>query len=836
MLTNTGTTHGSELRPKQSVTMVVPTMTSDHCVGLVTSSLQRLDGVIDVQGSFANHRLEVSFDDEKLDPPALKGAVERAGYPVTQMFERGIEADAETDEAIHLARALRLLWLAAVPTTLIMLLMAVHMFIWEIPGYRAVVAVLAFPVVFIAGRETHASALRSLLNGTANMNVLISMGSLPPYLIGLVGFFYAMTSFIEMAATIMTFHLVGRYLEARATGRASQAIRKLIALGAKTARVLRDGREVEVAVKDLAAGDVMVVRPGEKIPTDGEVVDGYSHVDEAIATGESVPVEKSEGAPVLGATINVEGLLHVRATRVGSDTFLAQVIRLIEQAQGSKVPIQEFADRVTGYFVPAVLLMSLASFAVWMLFGDTLRPVLEWGEGFLPWVDAGLDNWQIALLAAIAVLVIACPCALGLATPTAIMVSSGLGAERGVLVRSGEAVQTLKDIRLMVLDKTGTITVGKPSVTDIAPAQGFAEEDVLRFAAAVEAGSEHPIGQAIVSGATARGLALPSITEFESVRARGVRGKVEGRGVLVGARRLLADAGIALGSLEQAFGRLEEQGKTALFVVIDGRVAGVVGVADTVREDSARAIAALKELNIDPVMVTGDNEGAARAIAAEVGIDRVYAGVLPEGKVDIVRELQDEHGPVVGMVGDGINDAPALKQANVGIAIGAGADVAIEAADITLVRSELSKVVEAVRLSRSTFRKIVQNLFWAWFYNVSAIPIAAAGLLHPMIGVIAMTMSSLSVIGNSMLLRRVKLAGGVSSGPVRAAEMWRVQREAPTRGTPAGERERELVTDPVCGMQLDPAKAAVSVDSEGQTYYFCSHDCHRRFLARAGIV
>jgi P-type Cu+ transporter len=742
------------------VSLRIPTMGSDHCAGLVSSSLRRLDGVHEIRTTVAEHRAEVTFDPNRLDDGALRATVERAGYPVAAVEHPGEEPDDEELEARHLAVALHTVWLAAIPTTLIMVLMAIHMFVWEVPGYQVIVAVLAFPVVFVAGWATHRSAWRSLTNRTANMDVLISMGSIPPYLVGLVGFVYEMTSFMEMAATIMTFHLLGRYLEARATGQASQAIRTLVQLGAKTARVRRDGVEVEVPVAELAIGDVMVVRPGEKVPTDGEVLEGHSHIDESIATGESLPVEKSPGDMVLGATINREGMLAVRATRVGSETFLAQVIRLVREAQGSKVPIQEFADRITSYLVPAVVVIALGSFAAWALAPDALRPIIEWGEGFLPWVDAGRPTLVLAALAGVAVLVIACPCALGLATPTAIMVSSGRGAERGVLLRSGLAVQTLKDIEVIVLDKTGTITRGEPVVTDVVPlSSDYSADTLLSFAAAVEAGSEHPIGQAMVTAATDRGLEVQPVTEFEALTAAGVRGRVGDRAVAVGSRRL-ADEGIATvrSEAESALSELEEAGKTAVFVAIDAHVIGVIAVADTVKDDSAAAIAQLRALGITSVMVTGDNERTARYIAAQVGIDEVRAGVLPEGKVDAIRQLQRQHGEVVAMVGDGINDAPALKAANVGIAIGAGADVAIEAADVTLVSGQLTKAVEAVRLSRATFRTIRQNLFWAWFYNAAAIPIAAIGLLHPMIGVIAMTTSSLSVVGNSLRLRRVDIA------------------------------------------------------------------------------
>jgi P-type Cu+ transporter len=539
-------------------------------------------------------------------------------------------------------------------------------------------------------------------------------------------------------------------------------------------------------VAQLQVDDVMIIRPGEKIPTDGEVVEGRSHVDESIATGESIPVEKTPGAAVLGATINREGLLAVRAKRVGAETFLAQVIKLVRAAQGSKVPIQEFADRVTSYFVPAVIVVALGSFAAWALFPDTLRPILEWGEGFLPWVDSERAVLALAALAGVAVLVIACPCALGLATPTAIMVSSGIGAERGVLIRSGLAVQTLKDVRYVVLDKTGTITKGEPSVTDVLPVDpDVPSARLLGLAAAVEAGSEHPIGEAIVAAAVERGIDIPKVTEFESLTAAGVRGDVNGSAVFVGARRALPDHLRSNPLVEQLLVPLEQEGKTAVVVTADDRLLGVVAVADTVKDDSARAVAALIDMGITPVMVTGDNERTARHVARQVGIDEVRAGVLPEGKVDAIRRLQDEHGPVVAMVGDGINDAPALKAANVGIAIGAGADVAIEAADVTLVSGELTKAVEAIRLSRATFRKIRQNLFWAWFYNLAAVPIAAIGLLHPMIGVIAMTSSSLSVVGNSLLLRRTQLGDGTGAAASGRAGTAGARRETGPEAGPA---------------------------------------------------
>ncbi len=749
----------SNQTPPNVVVLTVPGMGSGHCAGLVRSSIERLPGIVDIGTNISNHQARVMYQAGQTDAQTIRKAVERGGYEVTRVREEeeeDIEERVEEEEA-YVRRAWRQFVIAAIPTTFIMIFMMVHMLAHPVPGYLAVIAVLAFPVVFITGRDTHQSAWRSLTNRTANMDVLISLGSLPPYLLGLIGFVYPMTSFIEMASTIMTFHLLGRYLENRSKGRASQAIKQLMTMGAKTAQVLRDGEEVEVPVRELQVGDLMVVRPGQKIPTDGEVEEGGSHVDESIATGESVPVEKGKGDEVLGATINKEGVLKVRATRIGKDTFLSQVIRLVEEAQGSKVPIQAFADRVTSYFVPAVITIALGSFILWYLFAETLRPILVWGAGFLPWVNPDLTPILVATLSAIAVLVIACPCALGLATPTALMVGSGMGAERGVLIRNGEAIQSFKDLKVIVLDKTGTITKGEPSLTDVVSAKDGNEEELLRWAASVEAASEHPIAQAVVQAAKERDMAMADVSDFKALTARGVEGSVDGGSVKIGNRRLAEEAGVELGDLDGRLTELEESGKTGFVILVDDRAAGLIAVADTVKEDSREAIGAMKDLGLEPVMVTGDNERTARHIAQEVGIDKVIAGVLPEGKVDAIKKLEEEYGPYVAMVGDGINDAPALKQANVGIAIGAGADVAIEAADVTIVAGSLTKVVESIRLSRATFRKIVQNLFWAWFYNLVAVPVAALGLLHPMIGVIAMTSSSLSVIGNSILLRRARL-------------------------------------------------------------------------------
>ena len=745
---------------RQSAVLIVPGMGSDHCAGLVSQSLRRLPGIAELSTSIANHKVRIEFDASQTDLATLQKAVEQAGYDVAKasLTGSGSEPSGAAEEDQYLRDAWRRMWIAGVPATLIMLLMAVQMFWFMLPGYLAMVVILAAIPVFIAGASTHVSAWKALRNRTANMDVLISLGSLPPYFIGLVGFIYPMTSFVEMAATITTFHLIGRYLEARAKGRASQAIRKMLELGAKSAVLLRDGKEVQVPIEAVVVGDLMLVRPGEKVPSDGEVVEGNSHIDESLATGESLPKEKGPGDAVIGATLNKEGLLTVRATKVGQDTFLAQVIDLVEHAQSTKVPIQEFADRMTGRFVPLVIVTSLASLAVWLIAGESLRGILVWGASWLPWVNPELSPGLVGLLSAVAVLVIACPCALGLATPTALMVGAGRGAEHGILYRSGTAIQMFKDIKVMVLDKTGTLTLGKPVVTDCLPADGIDAQELLRLASSVEYGSEHPIAQAMVERIKELDLTLGGLSEFQALNGLGVQGQVDGQLIRVGNARWMQDCQIDTAALASQLETLENQGKTALYVAREQQLIGVVAVADSLKQDAQAAIAELRALGIHTVMLTGDNPRAAAHIAAQVGIDSVHAGVLPSGKVEVIRQLQAEYGQWVAMVGDGINDAPALKQANVGIAIGSGADVAMEAADVILIGARLNGLVEAAQLSRLTFRKIVENLIWASAYNVAAIPIAAAGLLHPMIGVIAMTASSLSVIANSLLLKRASLS------------------------------------------------------------------------------
>lgn len=731
---------------KRVIEAAITDMHCATCAVNISNALNKKEGVLKAHVNFASEKAYIEYV-PVLDERELVKTIKDAGYTAV------IGVPEEETEESKLQSAKKKMGIAWGFTIPIMVWMLPHMVLGRhIPSMEVMnlgMLVLAAPVLFFAGKDTYISAVKSVVHGTANMDVLILMGTSSSFLTGFLAFFTPLESFAGVSAMIMAFHLTGRYVEARAKGTASQAIRKLLELGAKTAVIVQDGKEKEIPIDEVQVNDIMVVRPGEKIPTDGVVVEGDSAVDESMATGESLPVTKHQGDEVIGASVNQMGLLKVKATKVGKDTFLSQVIKMVKEAQGSKVPIQRFADKITSYFVPTVVVLAVISFGMWLIIPDTLQDIGIAASEYLPWVNPSLGVYTLAVFAAVAVLVIACPCALGLATPTSIMVSSGLGAQNGILIRSGEAMQVMQDIRTIVFDKTGTITKGAPEVTDVVG------DDVLQIAASVESGSEHPLGKALVDKAEEKGIALKDIDNFAAVSGKGVTAEIGGKKVLVGNKKLMEDYNVDISEFSDISDTLESEGKTSMMVAVGTEVIGVVALADTLKDDSIQAIAEIKRMGIEPAMLTGDNQKTAHAIAHQVGIDRVLAEVLPDQKVEEIKRLQKEG--TVAMVGDGINDAPALAQADVGFAIGTGTDIAIESSDVTLVQGDLTGVVRALKLSRATFRNIKQNLFWAFGYNVVAIPIAMLGLLHPVIAEIAMASSSVTVVSNANRLKRANI-------------------------------------------------------------------------------
>ena len=755
--------------------LAIEGMTCASCAMRVEKGLKKVPGVRDANVNLATELATIIYEPTQTNLEQMVQKVETVGYKampqvistqqpaqetatsvITETYGTPILGIPQEDELSRRRQAeiirKRNLLILGIGLTVPVVILSMF-FMNRFPGENYLLLVLTTPVWAIVGWEFHRGAIRSLRHGSANMDTLVSLGSTAAYILSVLATFFPQVvgsvTFYDTTALIVTLIFLGKYLEARAKGQTNEAIKKLIGLQARTAHVVRAGHELEIPIEQVRVGDELIVRPGEKIPVDGTVLSGISSVDESMITGESLPVEKIEGEPLIGATVNQRGLLRMHATKVGTDTVLANIIRMVEQAQGSKAPIQRLADTISSIFVPVVLVIAAFTFIGWAIIGH---------------VNAMSSNpWIVAIVAAVAVLVVACPCALGLATPTAIMVGTGKGAEQGILIKGGESLERIHAVRVVLLDKTGTITRGKPELTDVISLSNIHTDDMLRLVAEAEQGSEHPLAAAIVEGAKARGLLLGVAPEHvRAIAGRGLEATVEGHTLLIGTRRLLSERSIKYDILEEQLVALEQQGKTTILVVIDGTVAGLVGVADTVKVGSEEAIKQLHAQGLAVWMITGDNQQAAQAIAAQVGIphEHVLAEVLPEDKANQVKRLQAQ-GLVVAFAGDGINDAPALVQADAGIAMGTGTDIAMEASDITLVKGNLKSVATALALSRATMRTIKQNLFWAFAYNVILIPIAILSPVIPFLqenapifAAAAMALSSVTVVSNSLRLRK----------------------------------------------------------------------------------
>jgi len=723
-------------------------MTCAACANRVEKRLNKLDGVNKATVNFALESATVDFNPDEVNVNEMKSTITKLGY---KLEVKPDDQDASTDHRLQeIERQKKKFIISFILSFPLLWAMVSHfsftsfIYLPDMLMNPWVQLALATPVQFIIGGQFYVGAYKALRNKSANMDVLVALGTSAAYFYSVylsiqsIGSSKHMTDlYFETSAVLITLIILGKLFEAKAKGRSSEAIKKLMGLQAKTATVVRDGTEIKILIEEVVAGDIVYVKPGEKIPVDGEIVEGKSAIDESMLTGESIPVDKSIGDVVIGSTINKNGFLKVKATKVGRDTALAQIIKVVEEAQGSKAPIQRVADQISGIFVPVVVVIAIITFAVWMIF-----------------VTPG--DFGGALEKMIAVLVIACPCALGLATPTSIMAGSGRSAEYGILFKGGEHLEATHRLDTVILDKTGTVTNGKPVLTDVIVADGFNENELLRLVGAAERNSEHPLAEAIVEGIKEKKIDIPSSETFEAIPGFGIQSVVEGKHLLIGTRRLMKKFNIDIEEVSKSMEALEREGKTAMLIAIDKEYAGIVAVADTVKDTSKAAIARLKKMGLDVVMITGDNTQTAQAIAKQVGIDHVIAEVLPEGKAEEVKKLQ-ANGKKVAMVGDGINDAPALATANIGKAIGTGTDVAMEAADITLIRGDLNSIADAIFMSKMTIRNIKQNLFWALAYNALGIPIAALGFLAPWVAGAAMAFSSVSVVLNALRLQRVKL-------------------------------------------------------------------------------
>ncbi len=724
------------------VELSISGMTCASCSGRIEKKLSSLEGIHLANVNLGSERAYVEFDPVLINPAGIIEAVRDLGYGAAEFKE-----EAEDEAAVERKREMRnlgILFIISAALSLpllagmLLMLLKIEFSLFDNPYFQLA---LATPVQFVIGFRFYKNSWHNLKSLSPGMDVLVALGTSAAYFFSVYNAFLGGNPgqlYFEAGAIIITLVLLGKYLESVAKGKTSEAIKKLLSLQAKTARVIRDGVEQDLPVEDVIIGDRIIVKPGEKVPVDGVIVEGYSSIDESMVTGESMPVEKKTSFTVIGATQNLNGSFIFEAEKVGKDTMLSQIVKFVEQAQGSKAPVQRLADQAASVFVPLVLGIALVTFLIWMIAGHEISR---------------------AMIAAVSVLVIACPCALGLATPTAIMVGTGKGAEKGILIKSGEALEKAYRISMVVFDKTGTITNGKPALTDIFPFEGFSADDVLRYAAIAENNSNHPLAKPIVDAAKEKGI-LAASERFDNIPGKGVVASFNNKEILFGNKKLLSEHGIDIRDADLVMEKLEKEGKTAMLASYDGNIAGIIAVADTIKENSHRAVQALQKMGIRTMMITGDNARTAQAIAKQAGIDKVIADVLPGDKAKEI-EILKKSGETVAMVGDGINDAPALAASDIGIAIGAGTDIAIEASDITLVRNDLMSIVDAIGLSRKTMGKIKQNLFWAFIYNSIGIPFAALGLLNPVIAGGAMAFSSVSVVTNSLSLKRIKL--GVNS-------------------------------------------------------------------------
>ncbi|BAQ09575.1 copper-translocating p-type ATPase [Bacillus sp. OxB-1] len=723
-------------------------MTCAACASRIEKRINKMDGVSNAAVNFALETLTVDYDSGQTSPNEMMAIVKKMGYELIAKSDGKDKIDHKEQE---IKKQYRKFIFSLILTLPLLWTMVAHfeflsfLYLPEILMNPWVQLALATPVQFIVGAQFYKGAFNALRNKSANMDVLVALGTSAAYFYSLylsvewmnAGSVGEPELYFEASAVIITLIVLGKLFEVRAKGKTSQAIQKLLGLQAKTARVLKDGVELEVPIEEVVAGDVILVKPGEKIPVDGEIINGQSAIDESMVTGESIPVDKAVGDPVIGATINKNGSLQIKATKVGKDSALSQIVKVVEEAQGSKAEIQRLADKISGIFVPVVVGIAILTFLVWYF---AVTP----------------GDFRASLIPTISILVIACPCALGLATPTSIMAGSGRAAEMGLLFKGGEHLENTRSIDTVVLDKTGTVTKGEPALTDVIVSEGFGEQDVLQWIGSAENQSEHPLAQAIVTGVKEKGIDLIEPAAFKALPGYGIEAEVAGKQVLVGTRKLMRSRDVALQDIETSMEKMEGEGKTAMLIAIDGMLAGVVAVADTVKETSKEAIERMQALGLDVIMLTGDNQHTAEAIGRQVGLSHVIAEVLPEQKSEQIQRLQ-EQGKKVAMVGDGINDAPALAMADIGMAVGTGTDIAIEAADITLMRGDLNSVADAFIMSRKTMRNIKQNLFFAFFYNTIGIPIAAVGLLAPWVAGAAMAFSSVSVVLNALRLQRVKL-------------------------------------------------------------------------------